>query len=76
MLHTRRIETSFAAWSLAGGFLANFAGFILMGRLGWLLSIALIALGTNGLVSAMLLIAAADRNPNKTVPPSVTSTSS
>jgi hypothetical protein len=75
MAHTGRIETALAAWSLAGGFVANFAGFILMGRLGWPLSVALIALGTSGLVGAMLLVASADRNPYKTVPTSGTPTS-
>ena len=61
MPHTRRIETTLAAGALVGGFLANFAGIILMGRLGWPLSVALIAVGTSGLIGAMLLVAAADR---------------
>jgi hypothetical protein len=56
------IETTLAAWSLVGGFAANFAGLLLIGRLPWPLSIALVVLGTSGLIGAMLLVAAADRN--------------
>jgi hypothetical protein len=55
------IETTLAAWSLVGGFLANFAGVILVGKLVWPLSVALMVVGTSGLIGAMLLIAAADR---------------
>ena len=62
MPHTRRIETTLAAWALVAGFLANFAGIMLVGRLAWPLSLALITLGTSGLIGAMLLVAAADRN--------------
>ena len=69
MSHVRSIETTAAAWSLAGGFLANFAGFMLIGKLGWPLSIALIALGTSGLVGAMVLIAVADRNHSAATQP-------
>ena len=66
MPEARRIETTLAAWSLVAGLVANFAGFMLIGRLPWPLSIALIALGTSGLIGAMLLVAAADRNPRTT----------
>ena len=62
MPHVRRIETGLAAWSLVGGLLANFAGLMLMSRLPWQLSVALVALGTSGLIGAVLLLAAADRN--------------
>jgi hypothetical protein len=69
MPHAPRIETTLAAWSLVGGLLANAAGFMLMGKWGWLLSIALIVLGTSGLVGAMLLAAAADRSHVAKNPP-------
>jgi hypothetical protein len=59
---TRTIETTLAAWSLLAGLVANFTGFMLFGRLAWPLCLALIAIGTGGLVGAILLVAAADRN--------------
>lgn len=62
MPQATRIEITLAAWSLAGGLLANAAGVMLMGRWGWPLSIALVVLGMSGLVGAMLLVAAPDRN--------------
>ena len=62
MPHTRRIETTLAAWALVAGFLANFAGIMLVGRLTWPLNVALIAVGTTSLIGAMLLVAAADRS--------------
>jgi hypothetical protein len=62
MPHTPKIEITLTAWSLVGGLIANAAGVMLMGRWGWPLSIALIVLGMTGLVGAMLLVAAADRN--------------
>jgi hypothetical protein len=61
MPRTFTIETTLAAWSLVGGILANIAGFMLIGRLAWPLSALLIALGTSGLVGAMVLVAMADR---------------
>jgi hypothetical protein len=72
MPHTRRVETTLAALSLVAGLAANFTGFILIGRLAWPLSLAFLVLGTVGVVGAVFLIAAADRNPNKRFPPSVT----
>ena len=79
---TRRIETSLAAWSLLAGLVANFTGFMgsmyvtntlpgfmLIGRLAWPLCLALIAIGTGGLIGAMLLVAAADRNHRTAAPP-------
>jgi hypothetical protein len=66
---TRRIETALAAWSLLAGLVANFAGFMLIGRLAWPLCLALIAFGTSGLIGAMLLVAAADRNHRTAAPP-------
>ena len=62
MPQTRRVETTLAACSLVAGLLANFAGFMLIGRLAWPLCLALVAFGTSGLIGAMLLVAAADRN--------------
>ena len=61
MPHTRRIQTTLAAWALVGGVLANVVGITLAGKLVWPLSVALIAVGTSGLIGAMLLLAAADR---------------
>ena len=61
MPHTSRIETTLAAWSLVGGFLANVAGITLAGRLGWHLAVALVAAGTSSLIAGILLLAAADR---------------
>ena len=72
MPHTRTIETTLAAWSLVAGLAANFAGFMLIGRLTWPLSVALITLGTVGLIGAMLLVAAADRNHGTLAPPAIT----
>jgi hypothetical protein len=69
MPHMRRIETTMAAWSLVAGLAANFAGFMLIGRLPWPLSLALVALGTAGLIGAMVLISAADRNRGTLAPP-------
>jgi hypothetical protein len=66
---TRRIETSLAAWSLLAGLVANFTGFMLIGRVAWPLCLALIAIGTGGLIGAMLLVAAADRNHRTAAPP-------
>jgi hypothetical protein len=74
MPHTRRIETTLAACSLVGGFLANFAGIILVGRLVWPLSVALVAVGTSALIGAMLLVAAADRSRNTEPVPRPTGT--
>ena len=64
------IETALAAWSLVGGVLANIAGFMLIGRQAWPLSATLIALGTSGLVGAMVLVAAADRKHRVAAAPS------
>ena len=50
-----------AAWSMVSGLAANFVGFMLIGRFPWPVSLGLIALGTSGLVGAMLLVALADR---------------
>jgi hypothetical protein len=55
---TPAIKTTLAAWSLVGGVLANIAGFMLIGGLAWPVSATLIALGTSGLVGAMVLVAA------------------
>jgi len=60
MSQARRIETTLAASSLVAGFVANFTGLMLIGRMP--LIAALVALGTTGLVGAMLLVAAGDRN--------------
>ena len=68
MPHTRDIETTLAACSLIVGFVANFAGFFLIGRLAWPLSVAFNILGTSGLIGAMVLVAAADRNHRKLAP--------
>jgi hypothetical protein len=68
------IETTLAAWSLVGGVLANIGGFMLIGRIAWPLSATLIALGTSGLVGAMVLVAAADRKPRIAVAPSALGT--
>jgi hypothetical protein len=62
MPHSHRIETTIAVWALVAGFLANFAGVILASKLAWPLSLALMVIGISGLIGAMLLIAAADRN--------------
>ena len=56
MPQMRRIETTIAVWSLVAGLAANFAGFMLIGRFPWPVSLALIALGTSGLVGAMVLV--------------------
>ena len=69
MPHTRAIETTLATWSLVGGLAANFAGLLLIGNLPWQMNIALILLGTSGLVGAVLLIAAADRKHGTLIPP-------
>ena len=69
MPHTRAIETTLATWSLVGGLAANFLGLLLIGNLPWQLNIALIVLGTIGLVGAMLLVAAADRKHATLIPP-------
>jgi hypothetical protein len=74
MPQTRRVETTLAVRSLVAGLLANFAGFMLIGRLAWPLCLALITLGTSGLIGAMFLVAAADRKPNKIVPLSLAAT--
>lgn len=72
MPQTRRIETTLAAWSLVAGLVANFTGLMLIGRLSWPLAVALVALGTTGLVGAMLLVAAADRiNSTQTLAPPI-----
>ena len=42
MPHTRSIETTLATWSLVGGLAANFAGLLLIGKLPWPLSVALV----------------------------------
>jgi hypothetical protein len=75
---TRRIETTLAPWSLLAGLVANFAGFMLIGRLAWPLCLALIAFGTSGLIGAMLLVAAAigttePRRPHPPPAPQLTS---
>jgi hypothetical protein len=62
MSQARRIETTLAASSLVAGFVANFTGLMLIGRMPWPLIAALVALGATGLVGAMLLVAAGDRN--------------
>jgi hypothetical protein len=69
MPHTRSIETTLATWSLVGGLAANFAGLLLIGKLPWPLSVALVVLGTSGLVGAMFLVAAADRKHTVLTPP-------
>jgi uncharacterized membrane protein len=69
MPHTRSIETTLATCSLVGGLAANFAGLLLIGRLPWQLSAALVILGTSALVGAMLLVAAADRKHAAPTPP-------
>jgi hypothetical protein len=68
MPHTRTIETTLAAWSLVAGLAANFAGFMLIGRLAWPVSVVLVALGTSGLVGTMLLVAYADRKRRTQAP--------
>jgi peptidoglycan/LPS O-acetylase OafA/YrhL len=70
MPRTITIETTLAAWSLVGGVLANIAGFMLIGRQAWPLSATLIAVGTSGLVGAMILVAAADRKHRSSTEPS------
>jgi hypothetical protein len=47
MPHTVRIETTLAAWSLVRGLLTDFAGLLLIGRLPWPLSVALVGLGSS-----------------------------
>ena len=60
MPHSPRIETTLAAISVLSGLLITGAGFMFLGRLGWL-SAVFILVGTGGLIGGMMLIVAADR---------------
>ena len=62
-------------WRRRGWRSANFTGLMLIGRLPWPLTVALVALGTTGLIGAMPLVAAADRtNGTQTLAPPITPT--